>query len=84
MQTIDILEALAIIKWLFGVVVILLTFIGLLGGYSLKKIHNTIISDHEIVTKDHEIIQEIKPMVFDHEKRLNKLITEHEFRHNGQ
>ena len=83
MQTIDIIEALAVIKWLFGVVVALIAFIGLIGGYSLKKIHSTIISDHEIVIKDHETIKVIKPMVFDHEKRLNKLITEHNFRHKG-
>ena len=83
MQTIDIIEALTVIKWLFGVVVVLITFIGFIGGYFLKKIHNTIISDHETVTKDHEIIKTIKPMVFDHEKRLTKLITEHDFRHNG-
>lgn len=81
MQTIDILEALSVIKWLFGVIVALLAFIGLIGGYSLKKIHNTIINDHEIVTKDHEIIQEIKPMVFEHDKKLTKLIAEHNMRH---
>ncbi len=83
MQTIDIIEALSVIKWLFGVIVALLAFIGLIGGYFMKKIHNTIINDHEIVTKDHEIIQEIKPMVFDHEKKLTKLITENEIRHKA-
>ncbi len=50
MQTVDVLEALNIIKWLGGVVAFLLTCIFVIGGYFLGKIHNTIIKDHELLT----------------------------------
>ena len=81
MQTIDILATFTVIKWLFGVIVTLLAFIGLIGGYSLRKIHHTIINDHELITKDHEIIQEIKPMVYDHQNKITRLITQHNMLH---
>lgn len=84
MQSIEIIKALSVIQWLFGVITVLLAFIGLVGGYLLKKLHNTIISDHEMISKDHEVLIEIKPMVYDHEKKLTKLIVEHDMRHQGQ
>lgn len=58
MQTVDVLAALSIIKYLLGAVSFLLAGIGITGGYFLKKIHNTIINDHELLTKistEHDI-----------------------------
>lgn len=53
MQTVDIVEALSLIKWLLGVVAFLLSGIGLIGGYFVGKIHNTIIKDHDLLTEIH-------------------------------
>lgn len=53
MQTVEVLQALSIIKWLLGVVSFLLAGIGIIGGYFLGKIHNTIIKDHDLLTKIH-------------------------------
>ena len=55
----------------------------IIGGYFLKKLHDTFIIDHEKVTTDHEAIKEIKPMVKDHEKKLTRLIAQHKMNHQG-
>ena len=73
----EIFEAVNVIKFLLGVIGALLVVIGAVGGYFLKKIHDTVISDHEKVTKDHEKMKEIYPMVHSHEKVLTKLQAEH-------
>jgi hypothetical protein len=77
MQTAQVLEAINLVNWLVGVVVFLLSAICLIGGYFLKKIHDTVINDHERGTKDHVRVEKIYPMVFKHEDILTKLLTEH-------
>ena len=83
MQTTDIVQAMSTVNWLFGIIVFLLSVICIIGGYFLKKLHDTFITDHEKVTKDHEVVLKIEPMVYEHETKLTKLITEHEMRHSG-
>lgn len=75
----QIFEAFNVVKLLIGFVGCLLAVIAVVGGYFLKKIHDTIISDHEKVTKDHEKMKDIYPMVHAHEKAITELQAEHKF-----